>query len=109
MDAKPQPSQMACGILTTSIGNVAAQLCRGNWLAEEMLRLPKKQASCRSFAQVLGSAVGTTQVVTLVHASPRIYRRPISEARGIPYKLEQRRKKQGGYHYSTGARTRLHS
>ncbi|KAL6902875.1 hypothetical protein GGI43DRAFT_323868 [Trichoderma evansii] len=100
---------MACGILTTSIGNVAAQLCRGNWLAEEMLRLPKKQVSCRSFAQVLGSAVGTTRVVTLVHASPRIYRRPISEARDIPYKLEQRRKKQGGYHYSSGARTRLHS
>lgn len=83
---------MAYGISTASIGNVAAQLCRGNWLADKMLRLPKKQASCRSFAQVLGSAVGTTRV-TLVHASPRIYRRPISEARGIPYKPEQRRKK----------------
>lgn len=41
---------------------------------------------------MLGSAVGTTRVVTLVHASPRIYRRRISEARGIPYKLEQREK-----------------
>lgn len=100
MDAEPQPSKMAYGISNASIGNVAAQLCRGNWLAEKMLQLPKKQASCRSFAQVLGSAVGTTRVVTLVHASPRIYRRPISEARGIPYKLEQRRRKLGGYHYS---------
>jgi hypothetical protein len=75
VDAKPQPSKMAYGISTASIGNVAAQLCRGNWLADKKLRLPKKQASCRSFAQVLGSAVGTTRV-TLVHASPRIYRRP---------------------------------
>lgn len=58
---------------------------------------------------MLGSAVGTTRTVTLVHASPRIYRRPISEARGIPYKLEQRRKKVCGFHYSTGARTRLYS
>ncbi|KAH8121714.1 hypothetical protein LI328DRAFT_157992 [Trichoderma asperelloides] len=80
VNAKPQPSQMACDISTASMRNVAAQLCRGNWLAERMLRLPKEQASCRSFAQVLGSAVGTTRVVTLVHASPRIYRRPISEA-----------------------------
>lgn len=92
MDAEPQPSEMAYGISIANIGNVAAQSCRGNWLAEKVLRLPKKQASCRSFAQVLGSAVGTTRV-TLVHASPRIYRRPISETRGIPYKLRAEKNK----------------
>lgn len=61
MNAKPQRSQMACDISTASIRNVAAQLSRGNWLAERMLQLPKEQASCRSFAQVLGSAVGKTR------------------------------------------------
>lgn len=66
--------------------NAAAQLRRGKWLAEGKLRLPdERQVSCRSFALGLGSAVDATvtRVVTLVHASPRILRHPISKARGI--------------------------
>ena len=95
--AKPHPSQMDCDSSSTSYldrqsRNAAAQLRRGNWLGEQKLRLPnKRQVSCRRFALVLGSAVGATRLITLVHASPRILRHPISDARGIANILQQTR------------------
>ncbi|KAL7947182.1 hypothetical protein V8C42DRAFT_316954 [Trichoderma barbatum] len=81
---------MARGISTAQMSKCGGTVA--SWqLVTSTTRTHKRQASCRRLAQVLGSAVGATRVVTLVHASPRILRHPISDARGNAYKPEQRR------------------